>query len=88
MHKRSLLAVAIAIDGVLAAAVTNNAVGKAASKKWNSSAAPAQFARTKQTDYARGLPCVGFGCLAARSREDRVKFCQILRFELQIKCSH
>lgn len=33
MHKRSLLAVAIAIDGVLAAAVTNNAVGKAASKK-------------------------------------------------------
>lgn len=33
MQKRSLLAVAIAIDGVLAAAVTNNAVGKAASKK-------------------------------------------------------
>lgn len=32
MQKRSLLAVAIAIDGVLAAAVTNNAVGKAASK--------------------------------------------------------
>lgn len=32
MHKRSLLAVAIAIDGVLAAAVTNNAVEKAASK--------------------------------------------------------
>lgn len=52
MQKRSLLAVAIAIDGILAAAVTNNAVGKAASKKWNSSAAPAQFARTKQTDHA------------------------------------
>ena len=32
MQKRSLLAVAIAIDGVLSAAVTNNAVGKASSK--------------------------------------------------------
>lgn len=32
MQKRSLLAVAIAIDGVLSAAVTNNAVGKTSSK--------------------------------------------------------
>lgn len=32
MHKRLLLAVAIAIDGVLAAAVTNNAIGKTSSK--------------------------------------------------------